>query len=188
MAELKDLDVDRVDAVTEPATGQRWLICKSTDPGDMQANLAKLADAAGSALLELSKGGPYSPGVISALENLASILQFKGEFQPQKEPPPEEKPSEELPKKKPPVPPEQDTGDQLMKSEEFKSAIVAMVEKALQDGLAEFLPKPSVTVAGEQAMQKASEPVSKQVKQTEKKPDEKKKLGDGIFTNIVFGK
>lgn len=43
MAELKNLDVDRVDGVDQPATKLKFLILKAEDPSEIRANAEKLA-------------------------------------------------------------------------------------------------------------------------------------------------
>ena len=53
MSKLENLEVDRADAVTDPAIRKGFLILKSADPGELQANLAKLAEVCASVLMSL---------------------------------------------------------------------------------------------------------------------------------------
>lgn len=53
---LKDLDIDRVDAVDRPAHKSQFLILKSEDAADLQAGVQKLADASGALFDAVVKG------------------------------------------------------------------------------------------------------------------------------------
>lgn len=186
MSKLENLEVDRADAVTDPAIRKGFLILKSADPGELQANLAKLAEVCASVLMSLDPQMSYPEAAVGALNKLASTLQMPAAFkafppqnpnQPQPGDPlsPEDQPVDpNKPKKEPPP---------MLKSED----IVAIVEKAIEAGLAKYLVAPNAK-SEDSAASPVQQPVSKQVAPTQSVKQPTKKLGEGLFKNVIFGR
>lgn len=74
---IKDLDIDRVDAVDKPAHQGRFLILKSEDAAELQAGVQKLADAS-EALVDAISARKSATEVRKAARAVAEIIG-KGE-------------------------------------------------------------------------------------------------------------
>lgn len=76
MGRLRNLEVERVDAVGSPASGHKWVILKSDNAAVEKA--ATIEKAAGDALTALLKeaGLSFSKDTVSALKALAAALEL----------------------------------------------------------------------------------------------------------------
>lgn len=180
MPTLKDLEIDRVDAVEEPATGHKFLILKTEDPNELRANLSILVSACEGVFKVIKDSGIAFPGsVADSLSRLASILQYPAEFKANKEsagePQMESKESPTAEKKAD----EGKVESATTKATDIDlNAITVAVQKGIEAAFEKLL---------KEQEEKKTEPVSKQAKTTEPEKQKPRKLGEGLFTNIIFG-
>lgn len=77
--ELEELEVDRVDAVDDPATGHKFLLLKTDDPDEIEANLQSLAVECFNALRAVAKGKVELDRLSAKkLSKIAKMLGVKG--------------------------------------------------------------------------------------------------------------
>lgn len=174
MAELKDVDVERVDAVDRPATRRKWLILKSEEEDEEMVNLDELQKAALTAIEALAKdagdeGLEISEAAVEALNTLAKLLgadtQFKAKAKPDKgDKGGADEYGEDYPEPKKPA----KKDDAVLKALEEHGKLLAEIRDAL---------KPVAKSA----------PPSKQPEGDEVKKSAPRKWGEGLFVDVVFG-
>lgn len=77
-AGLKDLKIDRVDGVDDPATGRRFMLTKSEDLDDLLGNLDTLQKATAEAFEALAKDDvTFSKDTAAKLSKLAEVCDIK---------------------------------------------------------------------------------------------------------------
>lgn len=185
MGELQDLEVDRVDGVDEPATGRRFILMKNAEGKvdtvikaeefeQLKSDAGKLITTAKSALAALAKGDglALSDAQAGALNELAKLLEAGHEFKAATA-----KAADGA-----------GAGDGKG-TPDPNAALAAAVGTAVAEGIAKSFgdrleklekavearpPKPVAPASG----QPAGEPITKGAP---------KKLGEGVFSNIVFG-
>jgi predicted component of type VI protein secretion system len=75
MAQLADLDLDRVDGVDQPATGQRFLLLKAEEPDELRANVQQLLQDLDALFQALDHADmPLTEPVARALNALAKAV------------------------------------------------------------------------------------------------------------------
>jgi len=177
LAELKDVDVERVDAVDRPATRRKWLILKSEEEDEEMVNLDELQKAALAAIEALAKdagneGLEISEAAVEALNTLAKLLgantQFKAKAKPDKDKEGESDQGygygEGYPEPKKPA----KKDDAVLKALEEHGKLLAEIRDALKPVAKSAL-------------------ASKQPEGDEVKKSAPRKWGEGLFVDVVFG-
>jgi hypothetical protein len=167
MAKLTDIDVERVDGVDEPATRRKFLIIKSEEPDEMSQNVRELLGKIENALRLLAKAEELnlSDEAAEALNEVAKTVgledvTFKAKAKSKDE---EEEEEYGYP------PPAKQKKEAALDVEELAAAVAKAVVQSLQAEVA-----------------KSAKPASRQpVSYTS---GVKKQLGEGLFTDIIFGR
>ncbi len=168
MAKLSDLDLNRVDGVDAPATRRKFLILKSEEEDEEKVNLESVLDKLEEALTALAKM-ELPDDIVDRLESVAKALELDLEFKRAPKPKGDEGeeeeegygyPSPKAPKKKVEL-------DVDALAQQIASAVASAVTESLR---------------GE---------IAKSVKALSRQPvaqDSTRKLGEGLFTDIIFGR
>jgi hypothetical protein len=184
VGELQDLEVDRVDGVDEPATGRRFILMKNAEGKvdtvikaeefeQLKSDAGKLITTAKSALAALAKGDglALSDAQAGALNELAKLLEAGHEFKAATAKAADGTASAGAPAAGSPEAIAAAVGTAVADAiEKNLGSRLEKVEKALEARP----PKPVAPASG----QPAGEPITKGAP---------KKLGEGVFSNIVFG-
>jgi len=198
---LKDLEVDRSDAVDEPATGRKWLVLKTEDPDELEANLQELADHAAGAIEALQKGAVALDRLSQKkLERLVKMLgpkHFKGTFTLRKAEDEKdaagEKPAAGAAEATTPSKDISLSKDSLETLKGFTGAVGDLkttVEKYFAAGPEEEEEEPEEdgqTKRGLKKGRKDEDPESSQLEAGRRVKKTAPKLGEGLFQNIVYG-
>jgi hypothetical protein len=174
MAKLEKLEVERVDGVDEPATRQKFLIIKAEEPEELRHNVEQLLEKVEAALNALVKSEDLalSEEAAAALNEVARMLDLDFTFKAKK--PKKEGEGEEYGYGYPaPKKPAKKAEDEIAKS------IAAVLDEKLAP-LAEIM-------KALQQSQQQTKPESRQAKAQDDIAKSTRKLGEGLFTNIVFG-
>lgn len=176
MAELAELDVDRVDAVDDPANQTPFLILKAEESDELRANVTQLINRLQALLAPLAKR-ELDPDVAEALTGIARAAGLSYTFRAKK--PADNQPAEEYgypPPEKRPARKDQAASldvdalsDAIAKALAPHLAPLAELAKALQPTTP---PPASRQPAGEESIAKS-------------RP---KRLGEGLFADVVFGR
>jgi len=183
--ELEKLQVARVDAVEDPATGRSFIITKSEDTAELRANIEKLAKKTDEVLRKIHKSSPKlsDEAVVTSLNELSTLLgtekDVKFEYakkeegdKPSDAPATEAtKPEDDKDKVETPETPATEAAKSAPTVEEIADAVIKKLETKLQkdDGKEKSKPASQQVQAGDD------------VKKS-KKPD----LGEGLFESVVF--
>jgi hypothetical protein len=160
MAELKDIDVERIDGVEEPASKKKFLILKSEEPDELRANAEEFLNKVASVLEKLAKADiSLDEEIAEALDELAKELGLEISFAEKV------RPAEEYGY---PQPEEKSEVD-----EELVSKIGELLDQKLGD-LLNALKSPQLS-----SVAKSRQPME----QDAVRP---KRLGEGLFDNIIF--
>jgi len=179
LPEIKDADIEQVDAVDRPATGRKWLILKSEEEDEEMVNLEELQKAAMSVIEAVKKEaseGEVELGeeAVEALNTLAKLLNADVQFKAKAKKKPEEEygygyPEPEDDKKKPKKKAEDE--DQLLKALEAQMQVLNEIKDALQ----------------KQQVAKSA-PASKQPEDPARvEKSTARKWGEGLFADVIFG-
>lgn len=170
MAELKEIDVERIDGVDEPATRKRFLILKSEDADELRAAAEDLVNKVAAALKLLADADiVLDEPTAKALDEVAEAVGLEPVFVATKVKPygygyaPAPKEAEE----------EVEKSEVAEESDDLPSKIAKLEEKI--DALVEAL-RPASSVV------KSRQPA---VQDTDTKP---KRLGEGLFADIILGR
>jgi len=175
MAELKDIDVDRIDGVEDPATKKRFLILKAEEPDELRANVEALLKKVQHALGLLAKSADLQidEECAKALDELAEELGIEPVFAAKAK----KKPEEEYgygygypPEKKKPAKKAED-------DEVIISKLAELLDRKFEE-LTQAL-KPAEPPAG---IAKSRQPAVQDATGTPRK------LGEGLFANVIFGR
>lgn len=172
MAELVDLEVDRVDAVDQPANREPWLLLKAEEADELRANVQQLLRHLEEALRPLTKL-ELEPEVAEALNSVAKTAGLALSFKARK------KPDEQYGYPYGYPPPGRARKEAELDVEALGKAVGEALAPHLQAALSEIakavapapLAPPSRQPSGEEPLAKAA-PC---------------KLGEGLFRNIVYG-
>lgn len=181
MPEIKDADIERVDAVDKPATGRKWLILKSEEEDEEMVNLEELQKVAMSVIEAVQKEaseGEVGLGqeAVEALNTLAKLLNAGVQFKAKAKKPKEEygygygypEPDEDE-KKKPKKKAEDE--NPLLKALEAQMQVLNEIKDSLQ--------KSQVA---------KSAPASKQPEDPARvEKSAARKWGEGLFADVLFG-
>lgn len=165
MAKLTDLELERVDGVSEPATRQRFLILKAEEPDELRHNVQELLAKVEAALRALAKAEDlYLPlEAVEALNEVAKALDLGITFKAKKKPKDDEEDEDEeegygYP---PPEKPSRARKDaDVLKALEQISARLDEHEEALKAIIDRLLPVRKSAPASRQP--KVQDPVAKQ--------------------------
>lgn len=186
MAKLSDMDIERVDGVDQPATGRKFLLMKSEEDDELHQNMRDLIDKIEHALRMMAKSEDLflSEELASSLNEVAKALDLDITFKARRrkedygEPPGDEEeygyPPPKRPAKKDSIY-EVDVTKALSELEE-KLAPVIELAKALAEKKAE-----------QETQQSQRGQQSRQVISQDNIAKSAKRLGEGLFTDIVFG-
>lgn len=186
--QLTDLEVDRVDAVDRPATRRKFLIVKAEDngkpaegkpedpPASDQVDVAKAA-AEGAALLTkaaaamtaLAKSEGLNLGA-DAIAPLNELIDAIGD--------------QAITKFEAPKPPEAD----VAKSEAITKSDLAALPASIAAAVVEGIRKAAEADDNEPESIERSAPASAQPAVTPVAKSATRKMGDGLFSNIVYGR
>lgn len=181
MRKLRDLEVERVDGVHDPATGQQFLILKAEEPDELRENVRNLLTSLERALHLLAKDeNALTEETAQAFNEVARALDLDLAFKAKKPKEEEEEEGYGYPEPKKP------------KAEKAEEAEAGKAEKAddIRKALAELLDEKLATWTEQWTKALQAAPVTKaqsrQV-QAQDAPGQARKLGEGLFTDIVFG-
>jgi len=179
MPVLEEVRIERVDGVEDPATKREFLILKSEESDELRRNAEQALNLVARALELLHKSAPELPEeTAQALNEVAKVLGLGIEFACKKPPKGEEEYGYGYGYPKPPKPSkksedeEQTTPEPTTKQELTLEAVREAVAQIIDERLSQLTT----------SVQKSA-PKSSQVAD----PIRGKKLGSGLFTNIVFG-
>ena len=177
MSKLTDIDIERVDGVDEPATHQKFLILKAEEPEELRQNVKELLGKVEAALKALAKneGLMLSKEAAESLNAVAKALDLGLTFKAYK-PGKEEEEDYGYPE------PDKD-GKKPAKKDEGAVVYPDVLAKAIAAALSEQLaPLMELSKASGQV-----KPASRQAQAQDTLAKSTRKLGEGLFTDIVFG-
>lgn len=176
MARLEEIELERVDGVDEPATRQRFLLLKAEEPEELRQNVEGLLRQVEAALQELAKieDLPLTAAAAQALNGVAKALDLGVTFKARDRdhmgypeygyPPPRRQRKE---------------AEAGLEAEALAKAVADAVREALA---------PVVEVWKAAAAPPAPAPPSRQADgQDPVAKSEPRRLGEGLFTNVIFG-
>lgn len=165
MSKLVDLEVERVDGVDEPATKQKFLILKAEEPDELRQNVKELLGKVEAALNALAKaeGLALTEEAASALNEVAKALGLELEFKAMHGH--EEEYGYPAPER-----PQRVRRSEDIDVQELAKSVAAILMKEFTSQKTEEKP---------QSRQPQGQDI---VKSTGRK------LGEGLFTDIVFGR
>jgi len=208
--QIKDLTIDRVDAVDAPATGRPFLLLKSGDPAEVAKNFEDLSGMVAAALKALQEDKVSLPAKsATALNGVSKLLNGADLFQPKAMHPGEECPPGQhmvngqcVAKEPAAMAKEAPTGDQFKVDNtgvvtpateklmyETVKSLPEAVAKSLApqfDALTAVLTKLTELATPAKAGDKPlkSNQVGGQDQIVKAAP---KKMGEGLFANVLFG-
>lgn len=176
MAKLTDIELERVDGVDEPATHQKFLILKAEEPDELRQNVKELLDKVEAALRTLAKAEDLMlpEEAARALNEVAKALDLDLTFKAKNKDEDEENYGYPAPKK----PAKKDSID--------VDALAGALASAISQELAPLMDLAKSVAKGEP--NNNTKPMSRQPQAQD--PIGKaapRKLGEGLFTDIVFG-
>lgn len=178
MARLEEIDLERVDGVDEPATRQRFLLLKAEEPEELRQNVEGLLRQVEAALQELAKieDLPLTESAAQALNGVAKALDLGVTFKARHK-------DEEYGHPEYGYPPPR----RQRKEAEAPMPAADVLAKAIADAVREAL-APAVEVWKAAAAPPAPAPPSRQADgQDPVAKSQPKRLGDGLFANVIFG-
>jgi hypothetical protein len=194
-AALEELDVERVDAVDDPATRRLFLIMKSADEGEVRVTAEKLVELARAAVEALSsENGKFAGATAEKLNDLAKFLEVEATFEAAEDADGEpeenstEEPAAEDPAAEPAAATAQAPQGELVAAMKRKDAqidrMLGLIEKFVGGGEApKSEPRTAAAITKGMSRQAAGQDRDEQ-------PVRKaapKKVGEGVFTSVIFG-
>lgn len=177
MAKLTDIELERVDGVDEPATRQKFLILKAEEPDELRENVKELLDRVEAALHALAKAEDLMlpEEAAQALNDVAKALDLGLSFKAKKPSKGEEEYGYPEPKK-----PAKKDGLDI-------DALAGAIASAIRQEFAPLMDLAKSVNTKSEAKSDAK-PASRQpMGQDVINKAAPRKLGEGLFTDIVFG-